>query len=87
VQIEGDANGYSRSSDRGFSVQFRFCPACGSTVYWEPQRKPDHIAVGIGSFADPEFPAPTQAVYSEHRQRWIAEQALGLRTNPFERKD
>lgn len=32
---------------------------------------PDLIAVGIGSFADPGFPAPTQAVYAQYRHPWV----------------
>ncbi|MGV1964194.1 GFA family protein [Agrobacterium sp. 22-222-1] len=72
VRIEGQSTSYSRKSDSGFPVMFHFCPSCGSTVYWEPQRMPDFIAVGTGSFADPGFPAPTQAVYDEHRHPWVS---------------
>lgn len=71
VQIAGESRSFSRPSDSGFPVTFHFCPTCGSTVFWEPQRKPDFIAVGVGFFADPAFPAPTQAVYTEHRHPWI----------------
>ncbi|WP_080867679.1 GFA family protein [Agrobacterium tumefaciens] len=71
VQVEGASSRYSRQSDRGFPVTFHFCSTCGSTVYWEPQRMPDTIAVGIGSFADPDFPHPTQAVYEQHRHSWV----------------
>ena len=38
---------------------------CSSTVFWTPHRKPESVAVAVGSFADPAFPAPTQAVYAE----------------------
>ena len=31
------------------------------------------IAVASGAFADPGFPAPTQAVYREHRHGWLPE--------------
>ncbi|MGD9478665.1 GFA family protein [Shinella sp. G-2] len=71
VRVEGSSTCYSRQSDKGFPVDFHFCPECGSTVYWEPQRMPDLIAVGIGSFADPSFPAPTQTVYGEYRHTWV----------------
>ena len=67
VTIEGASKRYTRQSDTGFPVVFHFCPDCGSTVFWEPQRKPEALAVGVGSFADPAFPAPTQAVHTEHR--------------------
>jgi hypothetical protein len=29
------------------------------------------VAVAVGAFADPTFPAPSQAVYFEHRLRWV----------------
>lgn len=71
VRIEGESTSFSRPSNSGFPVIFHFCPTCGSTVFWAPQRKPDFIAVAVGSFADPEFPAPTQAVYTEHQHPWV----------------
>lgn len=75
VRIEGGSTAYARLGDSGFAVNLHFCPDCGSTVFWEPQRRPDLIAVGVGSFADPGFPAPSQAVYDQHRHPWVP--ALG----------
>ena len=71
VSAEGQASSYRRSSDSGFSVTFHFCPDCGSTVFWEPERKRDAIAVAVGAFADPSFPPPTQAVWTERRHPWV----------------
>jgi hypothetical protein len=71
IHVEGPSKTYLRPSDSGFPVRFHFCPDCGSTVFWEPQRKPEAIAVGVGSFADPAFPAPTQAVYGQYRHAWV----------------
>ena len=53
VNISGQGRRYTRSSDSGFEVTFHFCGDCGSRVYWEPQRKPEMIAVAVGAFADP----------------------------------
>jgi hypothetical protein len=71
VEVRGKFRSYSRSSDSGFAVEFHFCPECGSTVFWEPARKPDMIAVAVGSFGDPSFPAPSQSVYDERRHPWV----------------
>jgi len=60
-----------RTSDSGFAITFNFCPDCGSTDFWEPERKPEAIAVATGSFADPSFPAPTQSVWNERRHPWV----------------
>ena len=72
VEASGRAARYSRPSDSGFSVHFNFCPECGSTVFWEPERKPEAVAVAVGAFADPAFPAPGKAVYDEHRRPWVS---------------
>jgi hypothetical protein len=71
VTAEGRWSSYARSSDSGFKVTFHFCPVCGSTVFWEPERMPEAIAVAAGSFADPSFPAPTQSVWNERRHPWV----------------
>ena|SRR5215813_6200009 len=72
VTIKGVASAYRRVSDKGSEVIFSFCGTCGSTVYWEPQRKPDSIAVAVGCFAEPEFPAPSQSVFEEHKHAWFS---------------
>ncbi len=71
VAVSGAASRFSRPSDSGHSVTHHFCAACGSTVYWEPSRKPDVVAVAVGAFGDPLFPAPAKAVHGEHRHPWI----------------
>jgi hypothetical protein len=35
TKIEGHATRFSRVADSGKRIDFHFCPACGSTVYWE----------------------------------------------------
>lgn len=41
VRVDGLSKCHTRQCDRGFPVRFNFCPDCGSTVFWEPQRKPE----------------------------------------------
>jgi hypothetical protein len=45
VVVAGNTKAYTRRSDSGYSVTFYFCPNCGSTVYWSPDRKPELLAV------------------------------------------
>jgi hypothetical protein len=66
VRVAGDATAYTRQSDSGYPVTFYFWPHCGTTVYWKASRKREMVAVAVGAFADPAFPAPSQAVYPEH---------------------
>jgi hypothetical protein len=68
----GDHADYDRPADSGFRALHHFCPACGSTVFWEPSRRPEMIAVAVGAFADPAFPAPRKVVFEEHRHPWAA---------------
>jgi len=71
VSAEGRQNAYKRSSNSGSTVTFYFCPDCGSSVYWAAERMPEMLAVAVGSFADPTFPAPTQSVWDERRHAWV----------------
>jgi hypothetical protein len=52
ISIAGDSTQFVRVADTGRSVAFRFCPTCGSTVYWEAEGFPGHIAVAVGAFAE-----------------------------------
>ena len=72
AEIAGMSSTYQRVSDNGFPVILHFCGTCGSTVYWYPSRKPDAVAVAVGCFADPAFPAPSQSVYENSRHGWLA---------------
>jgi hypothetical protein len=56
--IEGSYTEFRRRSDAGRSVTLRFCPTCGSTVYWELQAAPGKIGVAAGAFTDPTLPEP-----------------------------
>jgi hypothetical protein len=70
VKIEGRANEYERVGDEGSTATFRFCPVCGSTVYYDNDGMPGFIAVPVGAFADPTFPPPRVSVYEVRRHPW-----------------
>ena len=71
VQIQGHATQYVRTAESGNRVTFSFCPECGATVYYQLEGIPDAIAVPIGAFADPSFPAPRISVYEVSRHPWV----------------
>lgn len=71
ISIAGDSAQFTRQSDAGRSVTFQFCPTCGSTVYWEAEGFPGMIAVAVGSFADPAFPAPKHSGWEQRRHHWV----------------
>jgi hypothetical protein len=72
VAVEGEHRIWGRTADSGRSLTFHFCPTCGSTVYWEAERVPGMVGVAVGGFADPTFPAPSLAVWTENQHAWLS---------------
>ena len=71
VKLEGAATSFVRIGDEGSHITFRFCPVCGTTISWE--NMPGLIAIAVGAFADPAFPAPRASMYHESRRHpWVA---------------
>lgn len=73
----------------GLTNLYNFCPRCGATVFWTfedvptgafpevfEQMMPTTVAIGVGSFADPEFPPPTAHVWEDLRPTWLHAHAV-----------
>jgi hypothetical protein len=71
VRIEGRATEWTRIGDEGGKCTHRFCPTCGSTVYYTIDVMPGLVAVPLGAFADPTFPAPKVSVYGARKHAWV----------------
>ena len=71
VETTGEFNEWSTVGDSGGRGTFRFCPVCGSTVTYVIDAMPGVVAVAIGAFADPKFPAPMISVYEERMHSWV----------------
>ena len=71
VRTEGPSKIYVRDGPEGRKVCIRFCPACGTSVYWDSDRRPNVIGIAVGAFADPSFPAPTVSLWEETRHPWV----------------
>jgi hypothetical protein len=72
VTFGGPATTWRRKAESGNTVTFHFCPTSGSAVYWESEGFPGYVIVAISNFADPDFPAPTVAVWEESRHPWVS---------------
>ena len=73
VTISGESSQYVRVGDEGSSITFSFWPKCGATVHYAIQGFDDEsIAVPVGAFADPRFPAPTFSVYEDRMHAWVS---------------
>jgi hypothetical protein len=71
VRIEGPAREFTRTSDEGESRTFSFCPECGATVFYRSDSAPGIIAIAVGAFADPAFPAPRISVWEARKHPWV----------------
>jgi hypothetical protein len=71
IEFSGSSHKYTRISDAGERATFSFCPKCGTTVYYMTASAPDLVAVPVGAFADPSFPAPSFSVWEDRKHAWI----------------
>jgi hypothetical protein len=71
VHTEGRYSEYVRISDEGEERVFCFCPECGATVFYKRPSAPELVAVPVGAFADPTFPAPTWSVWESRQHSWV----------------
>ena len=67
VRREGAESVFRRIGESGEPLDFRFCPGCGSTVWWTAGARPGRVMLAAGAFADPDFPAPERLIWTEHR--------------------
>jgi hypothetical protein len=72
VTIKGASNEFVRVGDEGTHITFRFCPVCGSTLYYTAEGLEGFLVIPVGAFADPKFPSPTISVYEGRMHSWIS---------------
>jgi hypothetical protein len=53
-------------------ADLQFLSDRGSTIYFENEAFPEIVAVAIGNFADPNFPAPIISVWEQTRHPWVS---------------
>jgi hypothetical protein len=58
--------------DAGNKITFNFCPTCGATVHYAIAGREESVAVPVGAFAEPSFPAPAFSVYEERKHAWVS---------------
>jgi hypothetical protein len=80
VTIDGPSSTWSFPNDDGKPAEFRscdsggatyhFCPACGSTVYWDIDAAQEILGVAVGGFIDPTFPPPMISGFEAYGADW-----------------
>lgn len=71
VTITGGARTWRAVGDSGQGADFSFCDTCGATLFYRNEALPGQVAVAIGAFADPGFPAPAFSVYENRKHGWV----------------
>ena len=77
VRIEGQSKSYKQVADSGNWGTFRFCPDCGSDVYYRNDgptvdaKLAGLIAIPLGAFDDPYFATPAFSVWEERKHDWV----------------
>lgn len=71
VRVAGSSTVFALTGDGGTTARFHFCPTCGATVYYEMDAMPEFLAIPVGAFADPGFPAPGVSVYENRKHSWV----------------
>ncbi len=72
VRIAGLSTQYVRVGDEGRKATFSFCPRCGATVHYQVEGYEETIAIPVGAFAEPGFPAPKFSVWEEDKHVWVS---------------
>jgi len=76
VSVEGPSSVYTRIGASGLPVEFHFCPACGSTVFWLPAFRRHLFAVAVGCVVG-DKPAPQRQSYQERQLNWVTVDVSG----------
>lgn len=71
VSVKGPSRQYVRVGDSGKKITFNFCPNCGATVHYVVEGREESVAVPVGAFAEPDFPAPSFSVYEVRKHVWV----------------
>lgn len=72
VAFAGEARSWSTRGDSGNLATFHFCPQCGSEVYYQVEGELGHlIAIPLGVFDEPFFPAPDYSVFEDRKPEWL----------------
>ena len=74
ISQTGDYEVYQGPDNNG--VEYRFCPTCGSTVYWLFTFLKDLVdvpvfGIAVGCFAEPDFPIPDLEIWTDKKHHWL----------------
>ena len=72
VEASGAATDYSRPTETGDVMRNRFCPTCGTSLFWTLDGHPDLIGVALGAIDDPKPEIAIHSLWERSKQDWIS---------------
>lgn len=69
---QGASREFSHLSDSQRRLRRKFCPECGTTVYWYTELFPGQVGVAAGCFTESTLPEPTMAVWQKSKMDWVS---------------
>ena len=72
VRVEGRSTRVHAHLGRGRPADVPFLPRVRRDGLLLPPGEDDVVAIPVGAFADPTFPAPVRSVYESRRHEWVA---------------
>ena len=70
IARKGAATTFRRMSNKDRWLDFRFCPVCGTTVWWDAEFVPGKVGVAGVLFEDGEF-TPDGAYFCASKPEWV----------------
>ena len=61
---------YISSADSGSIMRRSFCPACGTPLFSQSDRRPDLIVVRVGTLDDPDIGRPQGFIWTASAPGW-----------------
>ena len=71
AKMRGATTSFTRVAESGNKFTSHFCPVCGTSVYWYPEKLAGMVGVAVGAFNDPVFPAPNRSVWERSMHSWV----------------
>lgn len=84
VTITGDSGAFRKTGDSGNWATFRFCPQCGSDIYFTNGGASVHpavaasVAIPLGAFDDPSFATPQFSMFETRKHDWLEISGPGI---------
>ena len=71
VGTVGKASTFERTAETGRKLEYHFCPACGTNLWWSLEMRPEHVGVAGGCFTDTSFLKPARTIWTKSKQDWL----------------